>query len=137
MIFVVSSLIFLSQVYNVMKVHVERVMCVGVTADEPAPRGIELQLSGKDGLSWIRNVLVSDFDGTDKLNVVAFTTEEDFVARTVYRSHQREVQVHELRRVQRKRIGSSCNTPEPHHPPLTALDEFSDVNGVEQYAINL
>jgi hypothetical protein len=117
---------------------VESVTCVGgVASEESAASGIELQLSGKDGLSWIRHVWVNQFDGIDKLNVVAFTADGSFsptqsveVTNATFKDTTfdecsgREPAVHTV-------------SLDPHHPPLTALDIiFSDFNGTEQHATN-
>jgi hypothetical protein len=124
---------------NVMNAQVEIVTCVGgVASEESAASGIELQLSGKDGLSWIPNVWVNQSDGIDKLDVVAFTadgsfsptqsvevTNATFKDTTFGESSGREPAVHAV-------------SLDPHQPPLTALDiTFSDFNGAEQHATNL
>jgi hypothetical protein len=123
---------------NVMNVQVDSVTCVGVASEGSAPSGVELQLSGKDGLSWIRNIWVNGVVGIDKLNVVAFTADEDF-------SLTQSVQVTNATFKKLTFGESSGRGPaihavylDPHHPPLTALDvTFSDFNGTEQYATNL
>jgi hypothetical protein len=123
---------------NVMNVCVERVMCVGVTKDEPTPSGIELQLSGKDGVSWIRNVWVNVLDGIDKLNVIAFTAGGDLSPTQAIEVTNATFEYMSFGEFNGRGPAVHAVYLDSHHTPLTALDvTFSDFHGVEQYATNL